>query len=82
METAVDLIDLNRGLRIPVQSLTIPPDILIWWRTKPQAGQLAETVQRSKQDSSHMTHLTVFKSGKATGMLNIIAIAVKFQVIT
>lgn len=35
METAVNLMDLNRGPRILPQSLTILPDILIWCTTKP-----------------------------------------------
>lgn len=50
--TAVNLINLNRVLGIPLHSLTILPDILIWGTTKPQACQLTENVQRLKQDCS------------------------------
>lgn len=51
-ETAVNLSDLNRVLRISLLSLTILPDILIWSTSKPQARQLTESMQRLKQDCS------------------------------
>lgn len=50
--TAVNLINLNRVLRMLLHSLTILPDILIWSTTKPQTCQLPESAQRLKQDFS------------------------------
>lgn len=45
-ETAVNLSNLNRVLRISLHSLMILPDILISSTNKPQAHQLTESVKR------------------------------------
>lgn len=66
--TAVNLINLNRVLRILLHSFTILPDILIWSTTKPQACQLTESMQRLK--IVHHDLYDSFFTGDAAGHWN------------